>query len=176
MSRLSKYLLLVTLIVFILACNTVTKPITDTKNFANTAESFASALPIETFQAFATNMPVSTLEAVASEMPDLTNMFNPQGEPVSEWNGIPIMSDATAGQELSSTSYSFATPSDPKAIEDFYNLKLKDLGWNSMFGSQVSDQGGFMLFQKGQSALTVTIGPSTSGSSDKVVNFQLVSQ
>lgn len=176
MSRLSKFLLLMLLIVFILACNTVTKPITDVQNIASTAESFASAMPLETLQSFATNMPIQTLESVASQMPDIANMFNPQGTPVSKWNDIPVMPDATAGQEFSSTSYSFATPSATKDIQDFYNSKLKDLGWSSLFGSQVSDQGGLLLFQKDNSLMTVTIAPSSNGGSNKVVNFQLVSQ
>lgn len=176
MSRLSKYLLLFTLIVFVLACNFVTQPVRDVQNVASTVESVASTMPLETLQAVATNNPVETLQAVSSAMPDIANMFNPKGTPVKEWSSIPVMPDATAGQEFSATSYSFVTPSDAKAIEDFYNSNLKDLGWNSMFGSQVSDQGGFMLFQKDKSTLTVTIAPSSEGGSDKVVNFQLISQ
>jgi len=176
MSRLSKFLLLVTLIIFILACNTVTKPITDVQNVASTVESVASALPVETIQAFATNMPIQTLESVASAIPDFGNMFDPQGAPVTDWNNIPIMSDATAGQEFSSTSYSFATPSNASAVKDFYDSKLKDLGWGSLFGSQVSDQGGLLLYQKDNALLTVTIATNADGNKNTIVNFQLISQ
>src|SRR6185503_17241472 len=101
MSRLTKFLLVFVLIVFILACNTVTKPFNDAQNVVETAQSFATAMPLETLQSFATNLPSSTLEAMASQIPDLENMFNPQGEPVADWNDIPIMSDATRGQEFS---------------------------------------------------------------------------
>ena len=108
MSRLSKFLLLLTLIVFILACNTVTKPITDVQNGVSTVQSVASSMPIETLQALATNLPVSTLEAVGSAMPDIGDMMNPQGTPVTDWNGIPVMKQATAGQEFpDAKSYSF---------------------------------------------------------------------
>lgn len=157
MSRLTKFLFLLTLIVFILACNTVTKPITDTKNFANTAESFASALPIETFQAFATNMPVQTLESVASQMPDFGNMFNPQGEPVSEWNGIPIMTQATAGQEHDKSNYSFKFTGTAKEASDFYSTELVKLGWTSMFSMPGDANGAILAFQKDKSLLTITV-------------------
>jgi hypothetical protein len=176
MTRLSKFLLPFTLIVFILACNTVTKPIKDVQNVAGTVESVGSALPVETLKAFATNMPIQTLQAVSSAIPELENQFKPQGAPVTDWNNIPIMTDATAGQEYSSTSYSFSTPSTASAVQDFYDARLKDLGWGSLFGSQVSDQGGLLLFQKDNALLTITIVTNPDGDKDTIVNFQLISQ
>jgi hypothetical protein len=158
MSRLSKYLLLVTLIVFILACNTVTKPITDVQNVASTVESVASALPIETIQAFATNMPVQTLESVASQMPDFENMFNPQGEPVKEWNGIPVMPQATAGQEFADTkTYSFKADATVKDAQDFYNDAMAKAGWSPMISMPSDANGAILLFQKDSSIATITI-------------------
>ena len=157
MSRLTKFLLLLTLIVFILACNTVTKPITDTKNFANTAESFASALPVETLQAFATNMPVQTLESVASQMPDFGNMFNPTGEPVANWNDIPVMIGATVGEEVNDTTYSYKVGSTPQEVGDFYKTELEKLGWSATVNLPVSADGGLLLFSSGSKILTITI-------------------
>ena len=57
MSRLTKSISLTILILFILACNTVTQPIQDVQNLAGTAESFATALPIETLKAVASQIP-----------------------------------------------------------------------------------------------------------------------
>src|SRR5215204_6034496 len=117
MSRLSKSLLLVTLIVFILACNTVTKPFNDAQNGIETVQSLATALPLE------------TLQAVSSAMPNFGDMFNPQGEPVSEWNGIPVMSQATAGQEFAeSNTYSFRADATVKTATDFYNEVMVNAG------------------------------------------------
>ena len=157
MSRLSKYLLLFTLIVFILACNTVTKPIKDVQNVASTAESFASAMPIETMQAFATNMPVETLQSVASALPDFGNMFNPQGEPVAEWNGIPIMSQASAGQEHDKSNYSFKFTGTVKDAQDFYSTELVKLGWSSLFSLPGDANGALLTFQKDGTSLVITI-------------------
>jgi hypothetical protein len=158
MSRLSKLLLLVTLIVFILACNTVTKPISDVQNVASTVESVASALPIETIQAFATNLPASTLEAVASQLPDFGNMFNPQGDPVKEWNGIPVMDQATAGQEFANTkTYSFKADATVKEAQDFYNDAMVKAGWSSMISMPGDANGAILVFQKDNSVATITI-------------------
>lgn len=184
MSRLSKILLLVLVVVFILACNTVTKPIGDAKNVASTAQAFASSMPLETLQSIATALPMQTLEALPSSMPQLEtalpnveNMFNPKGTPVSNWKDIPIMDGATAGQEFSDTSYSFATPSTPADVQTFYNAKMKDLGWSSLFGSSVTNDGGLLLFQKDKTALTITIVKNPNeGQTGSVVNFQIISQ
>src|SRR5829696_9194633 len=101
MSRLTKYLSLLILILFILACSTVTQPLQDARNLAGTAQSFATTLPIETLRALTTQIPIETfqalpsaaptLEALASAMPDFEGYVNPEGTPVSEWNEIPIM-------------------------------------------------------------------------------------
>ncbi|MEP7135260.1 MAG: hypothetical protein ABI904_10035 [Chloroflexota bacterium] len=157
MSRLSKFLLLILLVVFILACNTVTKPIKDVQNVSSTVESFASALPIETLQSFATNLPVSTLEAVASQLPDFGNMFNPQGEPVKEWNSIPVMPQATAGQENDKSNYSFKFTGTAKEASDFYSAEMVKLGWTSLFSMPGQANGAILAFQKDSQILTITI-------------------
>ena len=169
MSRFNKFLSLSILIVFILACNTVTRPIEDAQNLAGTAQSFASALPVETLQAIASQIPVETLqalpsaaptlEALASQLPPIGDMLNPQGTPVSEWNGIPVMSQATAGQEFADTNtYSFKVDATVKDAEDFYKAELPDLGWNaSPFTMPSSDDVAVLVYQKATNVLTVTI-------------------
>jgi hypothetical protein len=175
MTRLNKILSLTLVIVFILACNTVTQPISDAQNLAGTAQSFASALPMETLQALASEIPVETLralpsaaptfEAIASSLPDFGNMFNPQGTPLSEWNGIPIMAQATAGQEFPDTkTYSFKVDAKVKEANDFYEQELPKLGWDtSGFNMPGNDTMAVLVYQKGNDILTVTI-TDTNGS------------
>ena len=154
MSRLSKFLLVSALLVFVLACATVTQPIDDVQNLAGTAESIASAMPLETLQSLATSMPVSTLEA----LPDIGEMFNPQGTPVTEWNGIPIMPQATAGQEFAdANTYSFKVVATTQEVKDYYDTQLPGLGWSSMLSLPVEDEGGVLTYSKDSNFLTVTI-------------------
>src|SRR5512135_3317332 len=95
MSRLSKFLVVLIVVVFLLACSTLTQPVQDAQNLAKTAEAIGSAIPAGTLEALPSFVP--SLEAIETAIP-LGNIFNPQGTPVQEWKGIPIMPQATAGQ------------------------------------------------------------------------------
>lgn len=175
MSRLSKILSFIVLLVFLLACNFVTQPLNDAQNLAQTAQALGTAIPIETLQALpsaiASAIPaetlqalpsaVPTLEALASALPDFGNMFNPQGTPVQEWRGIPILPEATAGQEFSeNNTYSFKANVTAKDIQDFYNEKLAALGWSQPFSLPIESEGGLMVFRKDNNSLAITITPS----------------
>ena len=168
MSRLSKILMVLGLILFVLACNFATQPIEDVQNIAGTAQSLASAIPIQTLQALATAIPSvipeETLQALPSAVPTFEalatqfgNFFNPQGTPVSEWNGIPIMPQATAGQEFDSTNYSFRVGVTAQEVQDFYNTQLTNLGWTQPFNIPGGAEAGLMLFEKDGQNLTITI-------------------
>jgi hypothetical protein len=156
---------------FLLACNFVTQPVRDVENLAETAQSIGSAIPIETLQALPSAIPAETLEALATNMPDFGNILNPQGAPVQEWKAIPIMPQATVGQEFSeNNTYSFKANVTPKEVQDFYNEKLTALGWNQPFDVPIEGDAGIMVFQKGSSVLTVTI-TSSEGSSVVVLTL-----
>ena len=168
MSRLSKILMVSVVILFVLACNFVTQPIKDAQNLAGTAQSLVTAIPIQTLQALPSALPMETLEALPSVAPtfeaiatDFGSMLNPQGAPVQEWNGIPVMPQATAGEEFSErNTYSFKAPVTTQEVQDFYNQKLTALGWKQPFSLPGGAEGGIMAFQKDSSILTVTITPS----------------
>ncbi len=160
MSRISKVLLLSFVVVFVLACNFITRPINEAQDAVETVQSLATAVPFETLQALPSAIPVDTLEAIASEIPnfDSFNYFDPQGEPVAEWMGIPIMPQATVGQEFpDSNTYSFKVDATPQDVQEFYNTRLTDLGWESVFSLPVGDEGGILSFSNDSNFLTVTI-------------------
>ena len=168
MSRLSKFLLISAVVVFVLACNFVTQPIKDAQNLAGTAQSLATAIPIETLQALPSAIPMETLRALPSTVPTIEalatvfgDVLNPQGTPAQEWKGIPIMPQATAGQEFSeNNTYSFKAPVTTKEVQDFYNEKMTALGWKQPFSLPAGAEGGVMAFQKDTSILTITITSS----------------
>lgn len=172
MTRVSKILMVSIVILFVLACNFVTQPIKDAQNLAGTAEAIGSAIPIETLQALpsaiASVIPAETLQALPSSAPTIEalatqfgNTLNPQGAPVQEWKGIPIMPQATAGQEFSeSSTYSFKATVTTKEVEDFYNEKLTALGWSQPFNLPGGAEGGLMTFQKDNNTLIITITSS----------------
>jgi hypothetical protein len=173
MSRLSKILSLAVVVMFVLACNFVTQPVRDVQNLAGTAQSLATSIPIETLQALpsaiASAIPMETLQALPSIAPtfealatDFGNVLNPQGTPLQEWKGIPIMPQATAGQEFNENNtavYSFRAGVTTQDVQDFYKQKMTDLGWES-FNMPSGGEGGFMAFQKDNSFLTIVITSS----------------
>src|SRR5512138_3076674 len=75
MTRLTKILSLSILLLFILACSTVTRPFNQAKDLAETAQSFATAMPVQTLQSLATQIatqiPEGTMEAFPSMIPSL---------------------------------------------------------------------------------------------------------
>ena len=157
MSRTAKILLLVMLVVFTLACNAIDQRVNQVQDVAKTVEAIGTAIPIETLQALPSALPMETLEAAATSLPDFGNMFDPKGEPVKEWNGVPIMDQATAGQELDTGNYSFKFAGTTKDATDFYNTELVKLGWTSMFSMPGDANGAVLAFQKGSNVLTITI-------------------
>jgi hypothetical protein len=121
-------------------------------------------MPVETLQSLVTQIPAETLEAAASQMPDFQSMFNPQGTPVSEWNRIPVMPQATAGQEFPDTkSYSFKATATVKEAQDFYSTELQKLGWSSLFNMPADANASALIFQKDDQTLSITI-TDTNGS------------
>jgi len=87
----------------------------------------------------------------------LPNMLNPQGGPLAEWNGIPVMPQAEEGQEIDKNNYSFKYSGIVKEAVDFYSAKMVKLGWSSTLSMPENDQGAILLFSKESSMLTVTI-------------------
>ena len=163
MSRLSKFLLLIVLIVFVLACNFIPQQVRDVQNLASTAESVASSMPglASTAESVLTSMPeiVTTVESAATSMPDFDefNYFNPQGTPLSDWNGVPIMTQATAGEEFNDETYSFKVSATAQDVQDYYNSELVNLGWSSAFQFSTGDGGALMTFSMDSRLLTITI-------------------
>ena len=60
--------------------------------------------------------------------PDAVAALAPEGQPASEWNGIPIMPDAIAG-EGDEESYVFTIKATPQQVQEYYQLELGKLGW-----------------------------------------------
>lgn len=158
MSRTSKVLLLTLLVLFVLACNAIDQRVNQVQDAAKTVEAIGTAIPIETLQALPSVIPMETLEALPSEMPDFGNMLDPQGTPVAEWNGIPIMEQATAGEEVDATTYSFKFTGTTQEAVDFYNEQMVNLGWTSSVPSvPANEAGAFLNFQKDDQGLIIIV-------------------
>jgi hypothetical protein len=148
MSRLPRIGLLSILVLAGLACGLISNPISGAQNFASTAQAFASAIP----SGFPSGIP---------NMPDITRYLSPTGTPAKEWNGVPIMAQAKAGEEFDKNTYSFRASGITAAdVQTYYSDKMKSLGWSSTFTTLAGSEGGVMVFTKGASNLTITVAPA----------------
>lgn len=161
MSRIYRFILPAVLVIATLACGLITNPINQAQGLASTAQAMASSMPIETLQAMASAVP-SGIPNIPG-VPNIGNYLNPTGKPVSAWNDIPVMSQATAGQEYDKTTYAFKAGGIAATdVQSFYNDKLKTLGWSSSLGVQGGGQGGVMLFTKDNQTLTIVTATDSS--------------
>jgi hypothetical protein len=115
---------------------------------------------------------METIEALPSMIPDVASYFDPTGIPVDEWNGIPVMPAATAGEEFSESTYSYTVPASTTDVQTFYTQKMEELGWTSSFSFPVSGEGGILVFQKENELATITIALDQNDSNSVDVILQ----
>lgn len=143
--RIKLLIALVLTAVGMLACGLLSNPLSQAQGFASTAEAIASSMP-------------SALPSGVPNLPDITKYMNPTGTPAKEWSGIPIMTQAIAGQEFSKNTYSYRVSGvTATEIQSFYNEKMAAAGWAAGFSTFVGSAGGFLVYTKGSSFLTVSV-------------------
>ncbi|HEY6072971.1 MAG TPA: hypothetical protein VIV15_06125 [Anaerolineales bacterium] len=159
MSHPKRLILMVPVLIFLLACQTLLKPINDVKDVAGTAQSIATrANEMSTQMA-----PISTAFAATQEpdgsgaqTPDVSipgNLFDPQGQPLTSWKDIPIMPQAVAGEEIESV-YSFKVNATAAEVHDYYAAQLPALGWTGLYVGQGMP---VEVYTKDSQTLTITI-------------------
>lgn len=168
MSRISRVFLLTGALMFALACNFITRPLDQAQQAVETVQSIATALPIETLQAFPSALPEIEVPTgmpdigMPTGMPDFGNMADPKDPPLTEWNGIPVIPSATAGNE-SSGIYSYKAAATIAEVFDYYKAEMPTLGWNEFFSMPDSGSGALLTFERENGIATITITASGDG-------------
>lgn len=114
-----------------------------------------SKLPMLAYEVAAIGIPYQAAEATAEAA-------LPSGTPLADWNGIPIMPGALAGEALDG-AYQFTIAADFDAIKNFYETELSKLGYELTV--DVNEIGGSAIlnFQKEGTSGTVVIIPIGGG-------------
>ena len=123
------------------------------------AQPTPTAIPTLTFTVIPTLMPTNT-PLSPTETPDAVSALVPEGQPASEWDGIPIMPDAITG-EGDEESYVFMIKATPQQVQDYYQLELGKLGWRP-FATGDGDSSLMLMFMNNASA-TLTVSIITKG-------------
>jgi hypothetical protein len=168
MFKIRRSLIVIPALLFILACQAVTRPVQQVQDAGATAAAFATQAGEMATQVsgFATEIvPIQTF------VPDLPggNPLDPQSPPLSEWNGIPIMPQAGAGDE-SEGMYVFKVAATSEEIQEFYKTQLPNLGWEASF-SIPAEGTAILLYSKNEQVLSITI--MTSQGEDAIVMLNL---
>jgi hypothetical protein len=87
----------------------------------------------------------------------------PSGKPSKEWEGIPVMPKAIAG-EGDTQGYSFTINASPDEIQKFYEKELGKLGWNMLASGQGTTNAIMLIYMKDAGTLSVSIFPQADGS------------
>jgi hypothetical protein len=118
-----------------------------------------TAIPTSTFTALptitATVTQMLTLTPLPpSETPDAVSGLVPEGQPASDWNGIPIMPGAIAG-EGDAEGYVFTIKATPQHVQEYYQLELGKLGWQPF--AQSDGESSLMLIFVNSASETLTL-------------------
>lgn len=161
MPRSSRLFVVTIVIVFLLACNFLAQPFQGGNDPTETPQSaIRDTPPVNTDEDLATNPPgaedVDTPSA--EDIEHVGSMLDPQGTPVTEWKGIPVMPQATAGQEFAKdNTYSFKVKGTVEEVYDFYKEKLTALGWKELYPKPIEGDSANIVFTKGSNTLSVTV-------------------
>jgi hypothetical protein len=81
----------------------------------------AGAIPTADATQFALFGPMADLMVISQ-------YYNPVGTPLQSWHGVPIMSQATAGQEFKSDVYSYKATATLSQAAQYYSAKAPSIG------------------------------------------------
>ena len=87
----------------------------------------ATALAATTTADYLNNL---TLLGPLADMMGIMQYFNPVGTPAHSWHDIPIMPQASTGQEFKSDIYSFKAKATLSTAAKFYNDQADSLKWS----------------------------------------------
>ena len=174
MTNFRKFLIVIPVILFILACQVISRPIQQVEETVGTAAAFATQAGevVTQVSGFATDFaPIETILPNPSDLTNIPgNIVDPKSPPLSEWNSIPVMPQASAGDE-SNGMYVYKISLTSQEIQDFYNAKLPDLGWESSFSMPIAGTA-FLLYTRGDQVLSITIMPAEDGETLVMITIQ----
>lgn len=177
MNNKARNAIFITTAVLLAACGTSTPLPTQTplpaptRLFTATVTISPSPPPTATATVTATHTPAPTMTASPTATPESAYLPMPEGEPAAEWQGIPVMPGAIAGED-NSGSYLFTIRASAEEIQAYYEKELRKLGWNLLGVGKGETANVLLIFVK--EAETLSFAIIDPGTGDEVVQVLLV--
>jgi hypothetical protein len=163
MKDIVKVIVFLVMALMLTACHPFLAKPTETPMPTNTATATATATNTPTPEPTAT--PTQTLTPKPSKTPALESILPmPAGLPAAEWQGLPIMPGAIAG-ENDGSSYVFTIEASSDDIIGHYGSELSKLGWNLLATGQTPSGKGtaMLIFMQNSAMVTVSVIPLSDG-------------
>ena len=159
MKHIATRFLLFFLAIILASCNTfVAQPTVTpapTETPAPTSTNTPEPTPTQTLTPTRTAVP-------STETPEEPILPIPSGQPAKEWQGIPVMPKAIAGQG-DSKGYTFTVKASAQEIQKFYESQLAKLGWKMFASGKGGTEAVILIFMKQAGTLSVSIIPLQDG-------------
>ncbi|NIM95895.1 MAG: hypothetical protein GTO18_19520 [Anaerolineales bacterium] len=121
---------------------------------------------------------VSSSSVTSTPTTSQTPVPRPEGEPATEWNGIPIPSEASAADAVyedgREVEYLFITLMTAEGIRDYYaRVMLRD-GWGIILEEFDEINGLVIVFEKGKTMVSVNVLPGSQDGDETYVILGLI--
>jgi hypothetical protein len=129
-----------------------------------------SDTPIPSIHTFTPVPPTSTFSPTETQTPNPTSttipptateagftLPLPSGDPLTNWNNIPIMPSAINGEELDLEAYAFTVVASMEEIQDFYDYQLPKIGFEPFAVGQGAPGKALLIFMGDSGMLTLSI-------------------
>jgi hypothetical protein len=127
---------------------------------SNSIQTTPITLPTLTLSVVPTLIPTNT-SLPPTEKTEAVSALVPEGQPASEWKGIPIMPNAIAG-EGDEESYVFTVKATSQQVQEYYQLELGKLGWQP-FATGTGNSSSLILMFTNNDSTTLTISVIAKG-------------
>jgi hypothetical protein len=170
MKAISKSTILFVMMIALTSCNTFVQTPTQTPIPTATSLPTLTSTPEPTITPTRTATPTPTpvpptqtptkTPVPPTKTPSTLGLQMPSGTPVANWEGLPVMPNAIAG-DSDATGYSFTVKASTEEIQNFYEKEMPKLGWNTLGIGQGTTNAIILIFMKGSSTVSVGIIPQS---------------
>lgn len=127
--------------------------------------------PIPTETVVPSRMPTKTATTGPTQTSPTATAFvlaTPSGKPVSDWEGIPIMPGAVAG-EAKPGGYTFTIRAAPVEILGFYDEAMREQGWIVLATGEGASGPVMQIYTRDSATASVLITPAGDGLSQVMI-------